>query len=269
MQDPDSGESHFQAVAASELQGDYGAFTFDESTGEWTYELDHGLANSLHAGQVEHDTLTVTSADGTATEDIVVTVRGSNDAPVAVADTRSGVEDGPTITGSLASNDSDPDQGETSSLVYGQTGTVAGLTINSNGFYNFNPGDAAYQHLAAGETIDVVAHYTVTDKKGAQSTADLTIRVTGTNDAPTTDSSASGNLEDTPLLLSLIGQDVDGTVSFFRITTSPQHGALFLDQAGTQPIDCRPHSGDLQPGLDLVQARSELHRHHQLSIRGR
>ena len=108
-----------------------------------------------------------------------------HDAPVAKAETRSAVEDGPAITGSLASNHSDPDDGETWSLMYAQTGTVAGLTINSTGSYTFNPGDAAYQHLAAGETVDVVTHYTVTDKKGAQSTADLTITVTGANDAPT------------------------------------------------------------------------------------
>ena len=235
VHDPDAGENHFQAVAASALQGDYGLFTFNENTGAWTYTLDHGLANSLAVGQTKHDTLTVTSFDGTATEVIDVAVHGSNDAPVAVAVVQTGVEDGGTVTGSLTSNVSDPDQGD--HVNFAQSGSVAGLTINSNGFYSFNPGDAAYQHLAAGTTTDVVAHYTVTDSHGAQTTADLTFTVTGVNDAPTTDANSASGVEDTPLLLSLTGQDIDGTVSYFRITGLPQYGALFLDQAGTQPID--------------------------------
>ena len=80
--------------------------------------------------------------------------------------------------------------------------------------------------------------FTLTDGDGGTSTvATADVTTTPVNDAPTTASSATGNPEDTPLLLSLIGQDVDGTVSFFRITTLPQNGGLFLDQAGTQPID--------------------------------
>ena len=77
VQDPDSGESYFRPASGEALQGLYGTFAFDTNTGEWTYELDHDLANHLYAGQVEYDTLTVTSADGTATEDIVVTIRGA------------------------------------------------------------------------------------------------------------------------------------------------------------------------------------------------
>ena len=61
---------------------------------------------------------------------------------------------------------------------------VAGLTLNANGSYSFDAGNAAYQHLAEGATTEVVASYTVTDAHGATDTATLTITVTGTNDAP-------------------------------------------------------------------------------------
>ena len=69
------------------------------------------------------------------------------------------------ITGTVATNDSDVDDGAV--LTYAQNAPVAGLTINADGSYSFDAGNAAYQHLAQGATTDVVANYTVTDEHGA------------------------------------------------------------------------------------------------------
>ncbi|MDP3078720.1 VCBS domain-containing protein [Bradyrhizobium sp.] len=80
VQDADSGESYFQAVAPTALVGTYGDFTFDHTTGDWTYALVHVRVDGLAAGEVQYDTLMVTSADGT-TQDIVVTVNGANEKP--------------------------------------------------------------------------------------------------------------------------------------------------------------------------------------------
>ena len=66
---------------------------------------------------------------------------------MAVADTNSGNEDS-LITGSVATNDSDVDDGAT--LSYSLNAPVAGLTLNADGSYSFDAGNAAYQHLAAG-----------------------------------------------------------------------------------------------------------------------
>src|SRR6185312_12713660 len=61
--DIDTGENHFQAVTAASLLGTYGSFTFNPDTGVWGYTLNNGAGNvqSLAAGQVVHDKLTVTS----------------------------------------------------------------------------------------------------------------------------------------------------------------------------------------------------------------
>ncbi len=54
---------------------------------------------------------TVTDEHGaTDSSTLTITVTGTNDAPVAVADTNSGNEDA-TITGTVATNDSDVDDG--------------------------------------------------------------------------------------------------------------------------------------------------------------
>src|SRR5205823_2242573 len=113
---------------------------------------------------------------------LTITVTGTNDAPVAVADTGSATEDAAVLAGSVATNDSDVDDGAT--LSYALDAAVAGLTLNPNGSYSFDPSNAAYQHLAQGATTNVVAHYTVTDEHGAHDSSTLTITVTGTNDAP-------------------------------------------------------------------------------------
>ena len=93
VHDPDSGEAVFQAVPAAALAGIYGNFAFDSASGVWSYELVHSQADSLVAGQVVHDTLTVTSADGTASRIIDVAITGTNDAPVILSET-----DAPTQT---------------------------------------------------------------------------------------------------------------------------------------------------------------------------
>ncbi|WP_436083149.1 VCBS domain-containing protein, partial [Pararhizobium sp. LjRoot235] len=82
--DVDAGESHFQAPQEGGLCGTYGSFSFDATTGAWTYALDNARATTraLTAGQVVTEKLTVWSADGTASRDIVVTIHGANDAAV-------------------------------------------------------------------------------------------------------------------------------------------------------------------------------------------
>src|SRR3989475_2001833 len=79
--DVDSGQNHFLAVAPASLIGTYGTFTFNPSTGLWGYTLNNQAAESLPTGQVAHDTLTVTSVDGTASQLINVSITSTNDAP--------------------------------------------------------------------------------------------------------------------------------------------------------------------------------------------
>ncbi len=96
---------------------------------------------------------TVTDEHGAprARSTLTITVTGTNDAPVAVADTNAGDEDSAAITGTVATNDSDVDDG--AALSYSaQCAGAAGLTLNANGSYSFDAGNAAYQHLAQGAT---------------------------------------------------------------------------------------------------------------------
>src|SRR5207253_2234761 len=165
--------SHHAAVAGLTLNPN-GSYSFDPSNAAYQH-----LAQGATTNVVAH--YTVTDEHGAHdSSTLTITVTGTNDAPVAVADTGSATEDAAVLTGSVATNDSDVDDGAT--LSYALDAAVAGLTLNPNGSYSFDPSNAAYQHLAQGATTNVVAHYTVTDEHGAHDSATLTITVTGTNE---------------------------------------------------------------------------------------
>ncbi|MBF2058161.1 MAG: M10 family metallopeptidase C-terminal domain-containing protein [Cyanobacterium sp. T60_A2020_053] len=118
----------------------------------------------------------------TATAPLTVTITGVNDAPVAVADTNSGLTK-TIITGSVATNDYDVDDGTI--LTYSLISAVDGLTLNSDGSYSFDTSHASYSNLPFGQTLNVVANYQVKDEYDAFSNSSLTITLTAFGNNPT------------------------------------------------------------------------------------
>ncbi|WP_407517348.1 VCBS domain-containing protein, partial [Acinetobacter baumannii] len=106
--DVDTGEA--EVIAQSNVKGVYGTFNI-EKDGNWTYTLDNSLAavQALPAGSTVTDTLTVKSKDGTANQDIVVTITGTNDAPIASNNTITTDTDVVTNLGLTAPTDIDGD----------------------------------------------------------------------------------------------------------------------------------------------------------------
>ena len=82
----------------------------------------------------------------------------------------------------VLANDSDID-GDTLTLTDAAVTEGNGSVSVVNGQVVFNP-DASHNALAQGDTDEVTVTYTVEDAAGVESTAELTITVTGTNDAP-------------------------------------------------------------------------------------
>ncbi|MBE0495145.1 MAG: tandem-95 repeat protein [Campylobacterales bacterium] len=172
--------------------GDYGSFMIDATTGKWTYTVDGtpgSLADQLAQGETKTETFTATVTDehgATDTQTVTITITGTNDAPVAeVQDDLTAVEDGALITGQLVANDIDSDDDATT-LTYTLVGDApAGFVLNNDGSYSFDPSDEAYQSLGVTETADVTFTWIATDSHGASSAPqEVTITVTGTNDAP-------------------------------------------------------------------------------------
>ncbi|WP_336934142.1 VCBS domain-containing protein, partial [Vibrio cholerae] len=81
--DADKGEAVFQ-VQNNVEDGNYGRFSID-AAGNWSYTLNnaHPDVQSLKAGETLTRELTVTSADGSDSHKVVITIVGANEAPVA------------------------------------------------------------------------------------------------------------------------------------------------------------------------------------------
>jgi VCBS repeat len=226
-----------------------GNLTNSQTTGpiNWTFNSGSEAFNYLPAGQSLTLTYTVRATDSFgATDDqtVTITITGTNDNPVAVADTRSVTEDaadqsgytdgnpGTTIVaGNVLTNDTDVDFGATKSVsaVNGAPGnlgsTVSGtygtLVINSNGTYtyaldNTNP---AVQALAAGQTRTDTFTYTMSDDQGATSSTTLTVTVRGANDAPVI-SVGAGDSDSASWAETDSGLSTSGTLSIFDVDTT-------------------------------------------------
>lgn len=76
--DVDDGEHQFITLAGT--VGNFGVFSID-ATGDWTYVLDNSSVQNMSVNEVETDSFTVHSLDGSATETVVITIFGKNDAP--------------------------------------------------------------------------------------------------------------------------------------------------------------------------------------------
>ncbi|HMW18189.1 MAG TPA: Ig-like domain-containing protein [Accumulibacter sp.] len=168
--------------------GTYG--TLDLSAdGSYRYQLDITKTQSLAQDQTVDDVFAYTATDGVASADSTLTLRiaGSNDTPVATADSGTISEDAAVpLTGSVLGNDGDVDAGTV--LQVGNPGNRLGsygtLNLVANGQYNYElVSGNGVQSLAAGEVAHDVFSYSATDGSvTADSSLDIT--VVGQNDAP-------------------------------------------------------------------------------------
>ena len=128
-------------------------------------------------------------------ETLTVTINGVNDAPVVAAALSVGATQGAApFTANLLAGAIDPDDGETASLAVtnvtykigagpASAAVPAGVTLTGTTL-SVDPTNAAYTHLALGQSTTIVVSYNVTDVHGASVAQTETITITGTNDAP-------------------------------------------------------------------------------------
>ncbi|MFA0466610.1 VCBS domain-containing protein [Vibrio breoganii] len=222
------------------LQGQYGAFTLNASTGKWHYTLDNSAHQALAQGEMHAETMLVTVTDehgSSTTQQVVITVEGTNDNPIITHITsRTANEGDKVISGTITSTD--VDHGDTAT--YSTTFTHPGFTLGTDGAYTLDPTDASFDHLAVGEHETLIIPVIATDKsKGTSQPQNLVIRIDGTNDAPVvtfTDNGGDhthGSLSNTDVdttdthTYAVTGSTVSGTTQTF----TGQFGDLVLDTA--------------------------------------
>lgn len=210
----DSGTSGTPGTA---LRGLHGDLTLN-ADGTWNYVLDNNLpaVQALRAsGQTLTDTFTYTIEEdlwgATNQAELVITIDGRNDTPIALDDDTSALEAGGIVNGTqgvnpignVLDNDSDVDgvtNGETKQVLSASSelgnivsagqvlqGRYGNLTLNADGSYQYllNNNDPVVQALrTAGQTLREVFTYRMLDTAGAESTARLNVLIQGANDNP-------------------------------------------------------------------------------------
>ena len=169
VSDSDAGEA--AAVVQTGTSGVYGSFSVNAS-GTWTYTLNNSLSviQSLAVGQQLTETFTVNSADGTASQDVTITIAGSNDAPVVGNDSVSTTEDA-AVTFGVLGNDHDIDTGDTLTVTSFTNPAHGNLVLNNNGTFTYRPG--ATCDSTGGDSFA----YTISDGHGGTATGTVTIGI--------------------------------------------------------------------------------------------
>jgi len=198
--------------------------------GEWTYTLDSDVVNMLGASQSGDDTITVTAEDGT-TEDVTITVTGTNDAAVISGSIAGAVTEDDattTATGTLTHTDVDGDNADNLfTAVSTATDSANGygtFTVTAAGAwtYTLDNSNATVSALAAAATT--TDSFAVTAEDGTSQT--VTVTLTGVNDAPVAVADSVTISEDAAAtIISVLSNDTDAEETTLTTVSGKTNGS--------------------------------------------
>jgi len=164
----------------------------------------------LAVGQSEAVVIDYTIADehgATSSSTVNVTVTGTNDAPVAGADSASTSENASILVDVLA-NDTDVDNNAVLTVTSASAPAGQGSAAVVGNQVEFDPG-GDFDHLAAGASATVVVSYSIEDEHGASAASTINIIVTGTNDGPVANPDNATTSENAAVLIDVAANDTD------------------------------------------------------------
>ena len=185
----------------------------------WLTLTDNTLSGTPTEGEIGSE-ITITATDDgegtlTATQIFTIVVTPVNDAPVAVADTATVLEDALTTSIDVIANDTDVDSDDILLLTAVSTSETGTVAINEDGV------SVDYTPAVDFNGTEVVT-YTVSDGTLTDETGTLTVTVTPVNDAPTITSTAvTEATEDVAYTYEITTEDIDGDLVTVSATGLP------------------------------------------------
>jgi VCBS repeat-containing protein len=220
--DVDAGDTRtVVSVNATNLQGTVAVVP--GGTGV-TYAVGNAF-QQLRAGAIATEIFSYTISDASgaqSTANVTMTITGVNDSPAAADNTFTVTEDAQATALAVLTNDTDPDTGDTKRVLsVNTTGVLGSVSIPSNGAsISYSPG-SAFQHLLSGQTASETFSYTMVDGAGAQSTATVTMLVTGITDGPRAVNDTAVAAEDSgPIIINVLANDFSDIESNSNLTIS-------------------------------------------------
>lgn len=194
----------------------------------WEYSVSPALADGLAVDEsaVEVFTLTVTDGNGgSATQDVTITVEGTNDAPTVVGTTAGADEGGAAVDIDLSvlGDDVDSDDDGTTLTYSIVTGPVEGSASITGTTLTFDPG-TDFAGLSEGETVDVTVTIEATDQHGTVSgTADVVITVTGNGNV------GAPGPDDDSFIATAVAENFDGGIGIDNVDYSNSDAAVIIE----------------------------------------
>ena len=192
------------------LEGAISVTDNGDNTATWQLDASGLDLDFLDEGETITLEYAVTAEDDdgeTVTDNVTVTITGTNDAPIAVDDTGNvevGTEfSGNVLTSSMGGEDVELDAGDSfqvdrltgfgTAQVISNTpgssvtavGTYGTITLSEDGSVTYNADQAAAIALASGQpSVSETFNYRISDTDGETSTGTITFSISGINDAP-------------------------------------------------------------------------------------
>lgn len=231
--DPDGDTLTYQASSVAGL-------TFN-TDGTYSFDASNAAYSSLGLGDTQSVVVNYTVNDGNSSvaSTLTILVTGVSNAPTITSTAQTGTvaEDGTVAaSGTVTATDVD---GDTLSYIAGTTaGEYGTFAINSSTgawTYTVNNANAAVQVLSAGENASESFVVTVDDGNGGLATQNVTVTITGVNDAPTFTSAAqSGTVnEDSTVAATgtITATDKDQDALEFSTTDTGTHGTFSINSS--------------------------------------
>jgi Ca2+-binding RTX toxin-like protein len=206
---------------------------------------------------------------GVATKDFTLAIAPVNPSVNDGASTETGlITELPGTTGSLVQDSvagsiafDDPDSADI------HTGSVTGVTISGHGGglpadsalltfltlggvtepaggqpglqpWTFSAADQTFDYLAAGETVTLTYALRISDGAGGVTTTNVSVTVTGTNDAPIAANESAATPQNDPVTQAFAGTDPDeGDVLTYQLRGAPVLGTVTNNADGTFTFD--------------------------------
>ncbi|WP_342068121.1 VCBS domain-containing protein, partial [Achromobacter kerstersii] len=237
-----AGQAEFKA---GNTPGDHGTFTIGKD-GTWTYTLNNEdpKIQALAVGEKLTETFVVTTADGT-TGQVVVTINGTNDAPVIAGEAAGSVTESTSLstTGQLTQTDVDTSDTHTWSVDNNGKGEYGNFSVDNTGkwTYNLDSTNPDVKALKAGETATETFTVTVDDGHGGVTQQQVTVTINGTDDGAIITPAQPGDDKGTVTedVTSSVGgkldvTDPDAGEAVFQVQTNAagQHGTFSIDADG-------------------------------------
>ncbi|MEX2468221.1 MAG: Ig-like domain-containing protein [Pseudohongiellaceae bacterium] len=242
--DVDTSDTH--TVDKATIASGLGAVAIVDNQIEWSPRSDYDYLAVGESAQVVIDYTMSDNHSSEASSILTITVTGSNDAPIAVADTASLGENAAVTIDALA-NDTDVDASDTHTITSASIASGLGAVSVQNNTLVWSPAEmtapgaggassldgleispSVYDYLPEGESATVLVDYAISDGNGGVSASTATITVNGENDAPTVVAvemqsvSEQDEVFDVDLLAS--ANDVDSTAVLTAINVSEKEG---------------------------------------------